>query len=506
MRFFKLVTCLVLLLISASCSNVNDKMVKMIPSDSKGVICVNVPEIIKKAQISDDQKLPDSFKKILEARKSSPLCAVAGDLPNSGIDLSHNIYLFVTDKVFKTVALLPVDDEDKVEATFEKVTDNRFAEMSGIKYINTEDTYYVIKDGVLLVGTLGKMLESKDVLAEADRILSQEKTSITENNDDVKDCLGSDGEVNAYFDLKGVSAFLNGNKQYRQFIQKMPIVGIFTESDIKAVVCNLKIDKSTAQFTAKIKADDNSDYVQLLSSTLAKPSNDFLKVIPNSMEYIVSMSLNGANFAKLSQMQQLTDAFKKIPNLKELDLGGIVSTINGPMAIGLARDPYLKGEWNVVVAAKSQNANLVLGNIIRYAQSMGQAPEKYGSEYVYQYNNKQVNVGTNADVVYVKMLDYEQTEGYAYELPDVRDFFAKNPIGLFVHTKTDSTSGFFNFGITNYVDGNGFFYTQNDTDNAALVLLEIICMAQNNDTEQADEEEDLDLNQLTGAGDYMQTM
>ncbi len=506
MDFLKLVFCTFLLALLVSCSNVNDKMVKMIPADSKGVICIKIPEIIKKTELEKDGNyaIPAQLKKIVEAHKSSLLCAVLSDLSGSGFDYGHNAYVFITDKVFKTAALLPIDDESNVKSTLEKAVDNRFTEISGVQYINDRDNYYVIKDGVLLVGTLNKMAEPKAVVAEAARILSQEKTSIADNND-VKKCLNEDGELNAYFDVKGLNVLLNKSKRYRQLVQKMPIIGIFTESDIKALVCNMKIDKTTATMSAKIKVDDNSDYVQLLSTTLNKPSCDFLKVIPNSMEYIVSMSMNGSNFAKLTQMQQITDAFKKVPNMAELDLAGIVEAIDGPLAIGLAHDPYLQGEWNVVIAANAKNPDLIIGNIIRYAQSMGQAPEKYGSEYVYQYNNKQVNVGVNGNVVYVKMLDYEQTEGYAYELPDVRDFFAKTPLGIFIHSKLDSTAGFFNFGITNYVDGNGFFYTQNETDNAALVLLEIVCAAQSEDAHDV-ADEDVDLNELTGAGDFMQSM
>ena len=300
MKFFKLVFCMIMLAISSSCSNVNDKMMKMIPSDSKGVICVKTPEIIKKAELvkNGEYVLPAQLKKIIESH--TVFCAVASDLSNSGFDYEHNMYVFLTDRVFKTVALFPLDDESKAMATLEKVTDNGSTEISGVKYINNQDTYYVAKNGVLLVGTLNKLTDPKSAVAEAVRILDQEKTSITDN-DDVKKCLNDEGELNAYLDVKGLNALLSKNKRYLQLAQKMPIIGIFTESDIKALVCKLKIDKSTASVSAKIKVDDNSDYVKLLTTTLGKPSGDFLKVIPNSMEYIVSMSINGANFSKSLQ-------------------------------------------------------------------------------------------------------------------------------------------------------------------------------------------------------------
>lgn len=498
---------LLLVMAAASCSNVNGKLEKMIPRDAKGVVCIKVPEILEKAEIADnDYELPAALKKVVEANPKSQFCTILADLPNSGIDPKHNVYVFFTGKTYKMVTLVPIDDTDKAVAAIEKMTDNRFEDMAGVKYIGSGDTYYVMGDGVLLAGSLSRLVDAKTAVAEACRILDGEQPSIADN-DDAKECLKGDGEVSAYFDMNGIGSVLNKSKTYRSLVQKMPLVTVFTESDIKAVVCDFKIDKTTADLTAKIKVGDHSDYVQLLSTTLGQPSNDFLKAIPNSMDCILSMSVNGQALARLPQMQQLTAAMAKMPGMKALDLAGIISTVNGPLAVGFAKDPYLQGEWNAVVAAKTANAQSVLGRIIDFANAMGQAPQKYGSEYIYQYNNKQVNVGVIGDVVYVKMLDYEQTEGYAYELPDVRDFFAANPIGIYVRAKAGNTSGILNFGITHFVDGKGFFYTEKDDDNAAQVLLGILCSIKGGDDQSADSaDDDLDLNSITGAGDMMQSV
>ena len=48
-----------------------------------------------------------------------------------------------------------------------------------------------------------------------------------------------------------------------------------------------------------------SDYNKLLDATMAQADATFLKAIPNSMDYIITMSVKGGNFVKLQQIQQL---------------------------------------------------------------------------------------------------------------------------------------------------------------------------------------------------------
>ena len=185
----------------------------------------------------------------------------------------------------------------------------------------------------------------------------------------------------------------------------------------------------------------------------------------------------------------------------------MIEAIDGPIAVGVANDPVFADEYNYVFAAQTSRADDIVKAISTFASSLGPDPELYDGELIYAYNNKQVRLGIAGNVVYVKMLDYEQTEGYAYELPDVRDFFAANPIGIYVRAKAGNTSGILNFGITHFVDGKGFFYTEKDDDNAAQVMLGILCSIKGGDDQSADSaDDDLDLNSITGAGDMMQSV
>ena len=90
---------------------------------------------------------------------------------------------------------------------------------------------------------------------------------------------------------------------------------------------------------------------------------------------------------------------------------------------------------------------------------MGQAPEMYENEYIYQYDNKMIRIGVIDGILYLKMLDYEQTEGYAYEMKPVREFFNSALMGIFAQTRNDSINGYFEFGLEDIFNGKGHFYT-----------------------------------------------
>ena len=185
--------------------------------------------------------------------------------------------------------------------------------------------------------------------------------------------------------------------------------------------------------------------------------------------------MKGDSFVKLKQIQQLLTMFGKLPYIGRIDLASILSTVDGPFTIGLARDPHLEGEWNMVLATRSTDPEGVVKQISSFANSMGQAPELYENEYIYQYDNKMIRIGVIDGILYLKMLDYEQTEGYAYEMAPVRDFFAGALIGFFAQTRNDSVNGYFDFGLEDIFNGKGHFYTNQRHANATLEFLRSLC-------------------------------
>ncbi len=496
-----------MVLLMAACSD--NSLEKMVPADATGVVSIDVPEILKQAGMLDDGKvvLPASLQQVVDDNDTSPLCVLLNDLPQLGLDIDDKAYVFFTVKTFGRVILASLDDPDKTRKTLALREGGDFGKVEGLDCMYVGDNLYAIDGKVLLVGTVNKAMDVARAARAAKSILAKTSTSIIENKA-VKDVLhNDDAAINAWLQGKGLKTILGKSEVYRELSRKMPLIKIFTESDIDAVTCSIDMDKHGVDMDAHILATDGSEYAQLLNSTLGAPSSDVLKAIPNSMDYIFTLSVKGENFVRLKQIQQLLGMFGKIPYIGRIDLASILSTVDGPFTIGLARDPHLEGEWNMVLATRSTDPEGVVSKISAFANSMGQAPEVYEGEYIYQYENKMIRIGVVDGILYMKMLDYEQTEGYAYELPAVRDFFNGALIGIFAQTHNDSVNGYFDFGLQDIFNGKGHFYTSDSKANAVLEMLRSLCSFKTADAFGNEESDDDSMSSLvSGAIDKLQPM
>ena len=507
MRWLKLLSAALLVILMTGCAG--DNLEKMIPADATGVVSMDVPEILKQAGMIDDGRvvLPKSLQQVIDDNDTSPLCVLLNDLPQMGIDTGSKAYVFFTVKTFGRVLLVALDDPDKARRTLEMREGGDFGKVEGLDCMYVKDNLFAIDGKVLLVGSVNKAMEISRAAKAAKGILSKTSTCITDNKE-VKEVLhNGDAAINAWILGKGLKTILNKSDVYRELSQKMPLIEIFTESDIDAVVCNIALDDKNVEMNTSIRAAENSEYAQLLNSTLSKPSDDVLKAIPNSMDYIFTLCVKGDSFVKLKQIQQLLGMFGKLPYIGRIDLASILATIDGPFTIGLARDPHLEGEWNMVLATRSTDPDAVVKQISSFANSMGQAPEMYEDEYIYQYDNKMIRIGIVDGILYLKMLDYEQTEGYAYEMKPVRDFFGKSVMGLFAQTRNDSVNGYFDFGLQDIFNGKGHFYTNQPKANATLEMLRSLCTIKVSDGFGNEEEDDDGLSSfVSGAIDKLQPM
>lgn len=475
MKSSRLLTFVTVMMLLASCSNVSDNLEQMIPEDALGVVCVNVPEILKKTGISNDGNLviPEAVKPIVDQNDASTVCTLLTDIPYLGLDTSGKAFAYFTNKTFGRVLLVALSDADATRKTIARRTGGDFQQVEGVDCIYHEDNLYVVSDKVLLIGTVNRAMEVNKAAQQAAIILKKQRKSIVDN-EQVKQVINAEGDINVYLQQDALRQILRKNKTYREIAQKLPLVEIFTESDIKAYECHLNLNDDAANLTTRIIADEGSDYNKLLNATLADADAAFLKAIPNSMDYIITMSVKGNNFVKLQQIQQLVGMFKRLPFIGRIDLEGILASIDGPIAVGLARDPHLEGEWNAVLAAKTTNPNMILNQISSFATSMGQAPEIYDGEYIYQYENKMIKLGVTDGILYLKMLDYEQTEGYAYELESVRKVFETSNIGFYINPQV-TQGGTFTFGMSDHYNGKGQFIPTEKGVHSAQALLKVLC-------------------------------
>lgn len=504
-KWFKYLSVALLALVLAGCAS--DNLEKMIPADATGVVSFDVPRILDQTGLLNDDKivLPKTLQQAVDENDASPLCILLNDLPQMGIKTDGKAYVFFTVKTFGRVLLVELDDPAKARKTLQLRVGGDFVKEDGLECMYVKDNLYAIEGNVLLVGTVNKVMDIARAARGAKSILSKTATSITDNKEVTSVLHNKDAAINAWVQGKGLKTILNKSEVYRELTQKMPLISIFTESDIDAVTCNIDLEDEQVEMITRIIAAENSEYAQLLNSTIGEPSDDVLKAIPNSMDYIFTMCVKGDSFVKLKQIQQLLSMFGKIPYIGRIDLASILATIDGPFTIGLARDPHLEGEWNMVVAARSTDPDGVVKQISSFANAMGQAPEVYEGEYIYQYDNKMIRIGVTDGILYLKMLDYEQTEGYAYEMKPVREFFDDVLMGFFSQTRTDSINGYFDFGLNDIFNGKGHFYTSDNKANASLELLRSLCTIKVGDSFGNEDDDDFS-SFVTGSIDKLQPL
>lgn len=485
-----------MLLIMASCSD-NKNMEKMIPADATCVVSVKLPHLLDKARFADSTNgtisIPQSLQEVIKQNPDSPLGRIIADLPVSGLDFDDNVYLFMTDKTFRTVMLAGIDDEDMLANLIEHRTGQKFSDVHDIKYLHYQDVTFAIDDDVLLVGREAHIVSDEQLCQAAASMLFKNAKSIRDV-DDIKKVIDGDDDINAYFNVSGFNNLLSSIPGFSDVQARFPLLSIFTDSDIKAFVWTMKFEDAGANVTAKILADDNSDFITLLNATMSKPDNGFLKAMPNTMKFVMELSVNGSQFAKLEQVKKTVNLVNNLPSLAKLGLGEMIATFDGPLAIGVSPSYMSSDEggsdfandYNITIVARSTKPDQVIADISHFADQMGQPDYVKEGRHVFNYQGKPVYVGKVDDYVYVSRLDHELVEGNLYELPDLRDRFAKCASGFYAQPSVGNSMGFLSFGFATKTDGDGMFYTADEKESPALVLLEILCSLQTPHHDEAD--------------------
>lgn len=506
--FINLTAALLVVAMLASCTGKDKKMQEMIPADAVGVMCFDMPAILEKAGIKQggDLVIPADLKKIVEANEDAPLCQVLKDLPTNGIDADHKVYVFFTKKALSMVTLVPVDDDDKVERLVQRITGSKFSEVNGVKLVDTPDKVYALGNDVLLIASKGALNDAKATASAVKKVIDGASKSFFEANEKADKSFGVDHEVNAYLETEGLGILLKRIPGFKEAAEKFPLISIFTDNDARALMLSMDFENEGASINAVIDADKGSNYAQLLNTALNTPQNDFLVSMPSSMKYVFSMSVKGEAFAQLDQVKRTIELVGGSQSLMNIDLGGIIKTVDGPIAVGMApgfmqtdASGMITDNWNVTIAMKTTNPQGVLASVQQMALAMGQKPfEQEPGKFIYELGDKPAVVSTKGNVVYIMVMDHEWVEGSYAEAPDAQDLFARAPVGIYVkHAIEGKDLGFMTFGLNTPFEGGGLFYTANEGDNPMLTFLKIIC-----DIKQEKKEETID--EMLGSDIHLQ--
>ena len=475
MKLFRLLLFVVISAAMMSCSNKNEHLEKLISKDVAGVVCINVPNVLEKSEIKsgDELVIPDALKSIINSNEDLTFGQVVKNIPNLGIEIKDRAYLYFPNDMFDYVALIAINDEDKAKTLISHRTGEQFADFNGVDCVMSDMGVWGIDDGVLLYGNLRVATDIKKAAKWIKATLDYEGESIADHPE-ANGLLDPDKEVTAYFDMQKISRMMRGSAVVSNVVKSYPIASLLLDSDIKAVKMDMSFKGNRGDVNVDVIADDNGEYATMMNTLLQKPSNSFLCTIPNSMKLVMSMSVNGRAFASLPQVQKMIKMVNDMPFLGRLDITSMIEAIDGPIAVGVANDPVFADEYNYVFAAQTSRADDIVKAISTFASSLGQDPELYDGELIYAYNNKQVRLGIAGNVVYVKMLNYEQFEPNFDGDKSINKFFAEMPLGIYSQITNNKVQSTLSFGLKNMHSATGAFLTQ-EKENAMLQFISFLC-------------------------------
>ncbi|MBR5101984.1 MAG: DUF4836 family protein [Muribaculaceae bacterium] len=478
MRRLKVIFYNVLLVMCAvSCINKSEPLSHYIPADAGGVVCVNVPAILADCGILSDEKvvIPESLQSIIASNDNQILCKVLNDLPQLGIDVTERAYLYVpTGKSFEWVLLVRLADEKLTKKVIEMRTGCVATDVDDADVMTDGDVIYVIKHDDLLVARSGNPAGAESVKKAAVKLLSDPQNPIDK---EALAAIETPNHIEMVLRGDAVSLLVSHISFLQPLIDDMPLIAMLLDSDIDQIKMWFNLGASQCTMNVEIGAAEGSDYRTMITSMLQSPSSEVLYASPSTMTRIYSASIKGAEVLKFEQVEQLLSKINEMPHLEKLDVKSILSLVDGPLTVATSPSTVIDDEYNIVIALKTSLPDEILDIITDFAMHYGQAPVMKNGEYLYEYGTKAIRLGLTDGVVYMKILDYQQTEGNANEFEDIKHRFDSSSLCYYSSEKISDKEGYFSFGINQSgTKGEGLYYVSDPDANAGLSLLEAVCM------------------------------
>lgn len=493
-----LLLCVTIALLNA-CSSTDDNLRAMIPDDAVGVIAIDVPTILSKAQMlhGDTVTIPNELKKLIDDAENTVLGDVLYNLPTSGIDVNSKSYLFFSPGIFKAVALLPLSNDKAATRMVEKITFSKMIDVDGVDISTHLDYAFAIDGNVLFIGRMSNPVDIQVAGSGASAIMGKTKPSLLAS-DDVARYVDSDScDMSAYIDVKGMSTILKNNSRLSTIFGYVPALEIITDSDIKAMTATLSFDMAQQgseclKFNTKFIYDPNGQYSKLyddlIDSSAGKDAASVLELIPGELDTYIGLKINGSNLATQPAMGKMFEILDSEPLTNGLKYSDILSSIKGILIFGMGKTQM--DDYNFAVVTQSQNPEMIVDQIVNLASNRGQSPLKHNGEYIYDYDNQGIAMGQSDNAFYLRCVDFE-TSFSANELPVMPANIEKDAVAVYRQLKIGETViGFLNWGLHNKASGSGLYFTANENDNVVISMLKYLCWKE--PTPSTDDTDDYD--------------
>lgn len=421
------------LFVAAACSRSGNELLQVIPEHPAYVVKVDMASIIADNGLTDDDGkfiLSPELVKILDEHQHSFATRVIKSLPASGIDFKSEAYLFSASSEFHSEFLATLSDSGAARKWVCSLSnENSMQSDKELDYVLNGNMFYAISGDILFVGAAKTSSNIAKLTAAVASMLNGDGNKLIDNKP-VVDALDADGNITAYLAVAEVCR----NTRSMGALQRMTIGGmslsqLLSGMEIDALAMNMHLGKRL-DVEAKVVAKPNSAYKMMFGSLISKPSADFLKLIPASMTTKLSVSLKGKNMLNIPAIKQIISSAKAFPIIRDFDLQKIISTIDGPVAVGVSLDPDFIDEYNVVVVMASVDADAVISELNKVAAKYGKHPQSDGNESIYEYFNQRITVGV-ADNRYVYFkLNTDDIDSTPVADASLVELFGKSPIGL----------------------------------------------------------------------------
>ena len=376
MKTIKFLSLAFLLIVVASCSGVDKKMKKMVPKDVIVVASFNPKALIEHsgAEIADDgviKNLPQSLVAEMTDKDKAQFEEICKGIAKLGVDTENKIYVYFSmdNMQVPVVAYLPLKSDGDTKKALEdgalggeKLT---FSEENGIQFTGGSNVGIALKDDIMMVGaTMGGSIQDA-FKSFAKKQYEADFANITEC-EGADECLDSDKDVNLYVNMGKVTGLLSmfGDKVDPSFATIMELL-----SDIKAIAVTSSLADNTLTSEGKFFMDDNSDLAKLMNSALTTGDASFLQYVPANMDMVTVVNIQGKNIAQFEQVKALLDAMNEDPTMRDMNIGSLLASANGPLFIAADYNGSNLGEVNEMAigfkTSKAADFVRLVGNIVR---------------------------------------------------------------------------------------------------------------------------------------------
>lgn len=441
MKKIKMLLLLAVAVIVASCGKQQGPSpMSMIPEDAAMVMSVNMKSLIDKSgiEVKDGQVIfPDSYSSLLQNLSASDKGELDG-LAESGVDFEGRAYLFVNSSDFQVGLIVPIKDKEAFKGYVEKVDESTMT-ADGEEYYKCVDGRMVQLISDYYFGVFEMKGTSDEATCKAVMSGTLEKPISTKKS--AVKALDGGNDIMAWINYEGLMSMASGSSMSAAAILQGGMLASVINS-VDGVSGTLDFNKKSIDLVAKTIYKEGTDVIANFEQIYGKASAEGLKFIPNDVEAVMSLTMNGENILKINEISNLLLQYKDNAMLSRDELRDYIAGIDGPITIGMNYSSLIYNKYSVPAiygAIKNKNCEKIFAKVESLLRGMGFPVMKNGDEIVVNFRDaSSVAVGCKDGFLYFRTSGAPVSKSM-YDDSQAREIMESASCGLYVPVKDGSS-------------------------------------------------------------------